>query len=170
MATAATMAVIDMTYQTLRNRYQALLRRGARAEFQQDMDYIRQQLDSIENAWPELINNPGRLYDVVVSVGTRIKPKLDKIESKYGEGTRVGPGHFEAGLPESSMPKIAPGELLFSAPVGIGNKKGRDIIQPFSPWFYVSGVDLRIVGGVVAGLVVLTVGQKWFQRRRGRRA
>jgi len=154
--------VINQAYNSYRDRYFHLLSRGARGRYPEEMDHVRQLINSVEKAWPALMPSPDRLFDVVVNTGLEVKPILDKVETQFPEGTRVGPGYKEvASLPESSLPTLTASDLLEKAPEGIGQGKAAELDEGI-PWYYVGGIDLRVIGGVAVGLGLVT----WLMRRR----
>jgi len=165
---SASLALINQTYDVLSTRYFNLLARGADDPvkgFPRELDLIRTQLDSVAftiQSWRGDIN---RLNDIVVSVGLKVKPMLDKIESKYPVGTMVQPGSsvsMPGRLAETLTPKIPTSDLEANAEEGIGAARGNELLDSYIPWWFVGGVDLRVVGAVVVGVGLLA----FFWRRR----
>lgn len=166
----ASLTVINQAYNSYRDRYYHLLSRGARSKYPDELDHVRLLLNSVEKTWQKLADTaPERLYDVVVHVGLEVKPILDKIESAFPVGTVVGPGYTERTLlkQESTFSVGTVDEttkqLLERAPEGIGPGKADELDEGI-PWYFIGGIDLRIIGGVAVGLGLVT----WLVRRRNR--
>jgi hypothetical protein len=164
----ASMNLIHQVYDVLQTRYQNLLARGADDPvkgFPRELDLVRNQLDSAAFTIRNWTGDINRLNDIVVSVGLKVKPVLDKIESKYPTGTMVQPGSnvsMPGRLAETLTPKISMDDLASDAKEGIGAARGHELLDSFIPWWFVGGMDMRIVGAAVVGLGLLT----FFWRRR----
>jgi hypothetical protein len=165
---SASLVLINQTYDKLSTRYFNLLARGAdhpTEGFPRELDQIRTQLNSVAAVMQSWRGDINRLNDIVVNVGLKIKPVLDKIESKYPPGTMVPPGSsvsMPGRLAETLTPKIPPAELEKQAPEGIGAERGEELLDTYVPWWFVGGVDMRVVGAAVVGLGLLA----FFWRRR----
>jgi hypothetical protein len=159
----ASTALIHQTYDRLSTRYQNLLARGADdpvSGFPQELDLVRNRLNSVAFVLQNWKGDVNRLNDIVVSEGLKIKPVLDKIESKYPPGSMVRPGssvNQPGRLAETLVPTVPMNKLEASAPVGIGAARGGELLDTGVPWYFVSGIDLRIVGAVVGGVGILVL-------------
>jgi hypothetical protein len=140
----------------LGRQYHTLAARGARREYRADMDFVIMKLNTLDRNWIALSANPDAMWDVVVHIGTQVKPILNKIESKYAT-TRVAPystGEAGTALPSQLREDKTVDDLVADAPIGIGNKEGGFVLDEEIPWYYWNGMDLRFIGGAAAFLVI----------------
>jgi hypothetical protein len=166
---AVVLSDINRTYDKLSTRYFNLLSRGADHPtngFPTELDQVRVILNSMADKIQNYNGDITRLNDLVVSYGLKIKPILDKAESKFPAGTTVVPYstvNTPGRLPETMLPKIPLDVMLDNSPEGVGQERGKELLED-TPWYFWKGMDLRIIGGALAvGAVALI----FFARKKG---
>lgn len=162
----ATFEQVNDAYNAIADRYQTIESRGAGRKYPTEMDLVRTKIVSIGRAWPKYVsaNDPDRLLDIVVNEGVKIKKILDQIESAFPPGTMVLPGSTgeKDRLKLYDLQIVTPGQLESEAPPGIGMEKLSDLIQIGPSGWFIAGIDMRWIAGVVFGLGALN----FFWRRR----